>query len=49
MHVERDLLARGAPVLIAEAVDIFAVMLGLEGEIAVGDRFLVGLKLSDWV
>lgn len=38
MHVERNLLAVGRPVLVAEAVDISSVVAGLEGIVAGRDR-----------
>jgi hypothetical protein len=46
VDVERDLLGVGAPVLVAEAVGVFAVVLGSEGVVAVGDGLLVGLVLA---
>lgn len=36
VHIERDFLGGGTPMLIAEAIYVFAVVSGLEGEIAVG-------------
>ena len=41
MHIERNLLTRCRPVLITEAVDVFAVVFGLKAVIAGGDGELV--------
>lgn len=49
MDVEGDLLAGRAPVLVAKAVHVFAVVLGIEGVVAVGGGFLEDLVLTDWV
>lgn len=49
VDVEGDLLAVGTPVLITEAVGVLAVVLGLEGEIAVGDGLFVYFVLGNWV
>lgn len=49
VHVEGDLLARRAPVLISKAVEVFAVVLGVEGVIAVGGGLLEDFVLPDWV
>ncbi len=49
MHVERHLLAAGAPVLVAKAVDVLAVVLGREGEVARGDGLLERLVLAPGV
>lgn len=46
VHIERHLLAGGAPALVAEAVDIFAVGLGFERVVAVGHSLLVHLILA---
>lgn len=46
MDVERNLLSVGAPVLIAEAVKEFAVLLGIERVVAVGYILLEGLVLA---
>lgn len=46
VNVERDLLAVGAPVLVAEAVGVFAVMEGGIGVVAVGDGALVDFVLA---
>lgn len=46
VYVEMDLLAVGAPVLISEAVGIFAVAPGCEGVVAVGHALLVGHILT---
>lgn len=46
VDVERDLLAVGAPVLVAEAVGVFAVMEGGIGVVAVGDGALVDFVLA---
>lgn len=45
VDVERHLLGRRAPVLVAEAVDVLAVVLGLEREVAVGYRLFENLVL----
>lgn len=34
MNIERNFLGRRAPVVIAEAVEVFAVVLGVEGVVA---------------
>jgi len=49
VHVEGDFLGRSAPVLVAEAVDVLAVVLGVEREVAVGDGLVVDFVLADWV
>lgn len=41
MNVERHLLGVGAPVLVAEAVRVFAVAMGSEGMVARGDASLI--------
>lgn len=46
VDVEGDLLAVGAPVLVAEAVGVFAVKLGGKGVVAVGDGLLVDFVLA---
>lgn len=46
VDVEGDLLAGRAPVLVAEAVGVFAVVPGLEGVVAVGGGLLVDLVLA---
>ena len=46
MDVEGDLLGVGAPVLIAEAVDVLSVGLRIKGEVPIGDRLLVRLVLA---
>lgn len=47
VDVERHFLGGGAPVLVAEAVHVLAVVFGLEGEIAVGYRLFKCLVLAD--
>lgn len=47
VDVEGDLLTGGAPVLVAEAVDVLAVLPGGEGEVAVGDGFFIRLFLAE--
>ena len=37
VDVEGDLLRVGAPVLVAEAVYVFSVVLRIEGEVAIGN------------
>lgn len=49
VDVERNLLAGRAPVLVAKAVEIFAVVLGIEGVVAVGGGLLKYFVLADWV
>ena len=49
MDVEGDLLAVGAPVLVAETVHVLAVVLGVEGVVAVGHGLLHGLVLAEGV
>lgn len=49
VDIEGDLLAGRTPVLIPEAVEIFAVVLCVEGVVAVGGGLLVDLVLADWV
>ena len=49
VDVEGHLLGGGAPVLVTEAVEVLAVVFGLEGEVAVGDGFLVDFELTDRV
>lgn len=49
VDIERHLLVRRAPVLVAKAVGIFAVVLGVEGEVAVRDGLFVDLVLADRV
>lgn len=46
VDVEGDLLAVGAPVLVSEAVSVLAVVLRVEGEVAVGDTLVKGLVLA---
>lgn len=46
VDVEGDLLGVGDPVLVAEAVGVFAVVDGREGVIAVGNCPLVDLVLA---
>jgi hypothetical protein len=46
MDVEGNLLGVGAPMLVTEAVDVFAIMLGSEGVVTVGDTLLVRLVLT---
>jgi hypothetical protein len=46
MDVEGDFLAVCAPVLVAEAVGVFAVVLGGKGVVAVGDGLLVDFVLA---
>ena len=46
VDVERHLLAGRAPVLVAEAVDELAVLVGGKGEVAVGGGLLQGLILA---
>ena len=41
MHVEADLLAVGRPVLVAKAVHVPAIVLGVEGVVARADRSLL--------
>ncbi len=43
MHIERNLLARSRPMLVAEAVDVFAVVFGFEAMVAGGDGAFVNL------
>ncbi len=43
MHIERNFLARCRPVLVAEAVDVFAVVLGFEAVVAGGDGAFIDL------
>jgi len=49
VHVEGHLLGGSAPVLVAEAVEVLAVVFGLEGKVAVRGRLLEGLVLADRV
>lgn len=49
VDVEGDLLAGRAPVLVAKAVEIFTVVLGIEGVVAVGGGLLKDFVLADWV
>ncbi len=49
VDVERDFLAVGAPVLVAEAVGVFAVVLGVEAVVAAGYRLLVDFVLANGV
>ena len=46
VDIEGDLLAVGAPVLVAEAVHVFAILLGIEGVVAIGNALLEGLVLA---
>lgn len=46
MDIEGHLLARSTPVVVAEAVYVLAVVLGIEGVIAVGYRLLKDLVLA---
>jgi len=43
MHIERNLLARSRPMLVAEAVDVFAVVLGFEAMVAGRDGAFIDL------
>lgn len=43
MHIERNLLARSRPMLVAETVDVFAVVFGFEAMVAGGDGAFVNL------
>lgn len=49
VNVKGYLLGGGAPVLVTEAVEVLAVVFGLEGEVAVRDGFLVDFELTDRV
>lgn len=49
MNVERHFLAVSAPMLIAEAVEISAIVLCVEGVVAIGHIFLEGLVLAERV
>ena len=49
VHVEGHLLGRGRPVLVAEAVRVSPVVLGVEGMIAVGDGTSVLDVVAYWV
>ena len=49
VDVEGDLLAVGTPVLVAKAVGVFAVHLGVEAVVAVGDGLFVDLVLANGV
>ena len=49
VDIEGNLFAGRAPVLIAEAVDVFAVVLGHEGVVTVGSRILEDLVLAAWI
>lgn len=49
VDVERDLLGVGAPVLVAEAIEVLAIMLGVEGVVAVGHVLLEGFVLAHGV
>jgi hypothetical protein len=46
VHVERDLLGIRAPVLVVEAICVFAVFLGIEGMVAGGYAAFVDLVAS---
>lgn len=46
MHIERDLLRVRAPVLVVEAVCVFAVFFGVEGVVAGGHAAFVDLVTS---
>ena len=46
MHIERDLLRVRAPVLVVEAVCVFAVFFGVEGVVAGGYAAFVDLVAS---
>lgn len=43
VDIEGHLLARGAPVVVAEAVEVLAVVLRVEGVVAVGGGLLIDL------
>jgi len=43
VDVEGDLLGVGTPVLVAEAVGVLSVVLGVEGVVAVADALVVDL------
>lgn len=45
VNIERDFLGIGSPVLVTEAVSVFAVVLGKEGMIAIGNTPFVDLIL----
>lgn len=49
MDVEGDLLAVGAPVLVTKAVGVFAIVLGLEVVIAIGDGLFVDFVTTNWI
>jgi len=49
VYVKGNLLGGSTPVLVAEAVDVFAVMLGFEGEVAVGGGLFKDFVLADGV
>ena len=46
MHVERYLLTVCRPMLIAEAVCIFSILLRIEGIVTRGNRLLIGFVLA---
>lgn len=43
MNIKRDFLSRRAPMVVAEAVEVFAVVLGVEGVVARRDAAFVDL------
>jgi len=43
MDIKRDFLGRRAPMVVAEAVEVFAVVLGIEGVVARRDAAFVDL------
>lgn len=49
MHIERHFLAGRAPVLVPEAVEILAVVLGVEGVVAVRGVLLEDLVLANGI
>lgn len=49
VDIEGDFLAVGAPVLVAKAVGVFAVVLGVEAVVAAGYRLLVDFVLANGV
>jgi hypothetical protein len=46
VDVEGNLLGVGTPMLVTEAVDVFAIMFGSEGVVTVGDALFVRLVLT---